>query len=344
MTKITKKSFGLIDNQENFLYTLSNGKTEVDIMTKGATIVAIRTPDATGKTVDVVCGYDNVDGYLTQGGYLGAVIGRNSNRIAGGKFSLNGKEYQLFKNENNNNLHGGPVGFDMKMWNMEDVDGALVCSCTSPDGECGFPGNAVIKVTYSLSEDSALTLAYEATCDQDTVMNLTNHTYFNLNGHESGSIVGHSMQINSDFYTPVDENCCPTGEIAPVAGTVFDFNKARIIGNDIDNVPDFAITGGYDHNFMLKPKGKEMLLAVVAVGDKTGIKMEAYTNKPAIQFYAGNFMDECIAKNGAEYKVRQGFCLEAQVVPNCQNIVHLGSAFLRKNHIYKDATSYKFSV
>lgn len=344
MTKITKKPFGIVEGQENFLYTLANGNTEVDIMSMGATIVSIRTADANGNVVDVVCGYDTVEDYISHGGYLGAVIGRNSNRIADAKFVLNGTTYQLYKNDGNNNLHGGKVGFDEKIWAMEDCVGDLVCHYTSPDGECGFPGEAHITVTYSLSDDNALTLAYKAFCDKDTVINLTNHTYFNLNGHESGSIVGHTMQINSDFYTPVDDNCCPTGEVTPVEGTVFDFRNGRVVADDIDNVPDFVTTAGYDHNFILKSEGDKMILATVAVGDKTGIKMETYTNKPAIQFYAGNMMDECVAKNGADYKKRQGFCLETQVCPNCHNVPHLGNAVVKKGELYSDATTYKFSV
>lgn len=344
MTTITTKPFGSIDGVDNLLYTLKNGDTEVDIMTRGATIVAIRTPDKDGNIVDVLCGYDCVEDYCNHGGYLGAVIGRNGNRIADAQFTLGDKTYVLTKNEGNNNLHGGPEGFDMKMWFIKEANGSLFCCYTSPDGECGFPGTAAVTVTYSLSDDGALTLEYNATCNQDTVMNLTNHSYFNLNGHQSGSIVGHSMTIYADFYTPVDGNCCPTGEIAPVDGTVFDFRQGRVIKDDIDNVPDFAITGGYDHNFVLNTRADEMSKVVEAVGDQTGITMEVFTNKPAIQFYAGNMMDTCAGKGGASYTPRQGFCLETQVNPNCMAHPHLGNAILKKGAYYSDATIYKFSA
>lgn len=344
MTTITKKPFGTVDGKENLLYTLKNGSTEVDIMTRGATLVAIRTPDASGKIVDVLCGYDKVEDYMVRGGYLGAVIGRTSNRIADAKFELNGKTYQLGKNDGNNNLHGGPVGFDTKLWAIEECNGTLVCHYTSPDGECNYPGTAEITVTYTLSDDASLTLDYKATCDQDTVVNLTNHAYFNLNGQDSGDILGHKLKIYADFYTPVDENCCPTGEVAPVKGTVFDFTEFRTVGDDIDHVPDFAITGGYDHNFVLNTRENQMSLVVEAIGDKTGIHLKTFTNKPAIQFYAGNMMDVCTGKSGAAYSPRHGFCLETQFNPNCLAHPHLGCPILRKGELYHDTTTYQFAA
>lgn len=343
MTTITTKPFGMVNGVENTLYTLKNEQLEVDIMTYGATLVAIRTPDKAGNLVDVLCGYDSVEDYQAHGGYLGAVIGRNGNRIADAVFTLNGKTYPLVKNEGNNNLHGGPDGFDRKMWTMSEQEGALVCRYVSPDGECGFPGQADVKVTYSI-DGGALKLDYYATCDQDTVMNLTNHAYFNLNGQGSGTITGHAMKLYADFYTPVDENCCPTGEVAPVAGTVFDFTDFRVIGKDIDHVPDIAITSGYDHNFVLNTAEHRLTLAAETVGDVTGIRMKTYTEKPAIQFYAGNMMDECPAKGGAEYKKRYGFCLETQVSPNCMAHPHLGNAILRQGEVYHDVTVYEFSA
>ncbi len=344
MTTIQQKPFGTIDGQQNTLYTLKNGTTEVDIMTRGATLVSIRTPDQNGDIVDVLCGFDTVEEYTVRGGYLGAIIGRTSNRIADAKFSLNSTDYQLGKNDGNNNLHGGPNGFDTKMWAIEVCDGALVCHYTSPDGECGYPGTVSITVTYTLSDDAALTLSYRAVSDADTVVNLTNHAYFNLNGHQSGSIVNHKLKLYADFYTPVDGNCCPTGEVTPVAGTVFDFTDFRTVADDIDNVPDFAITGGYDHNFVLNTREGQVGIAAEAIGDQTGICMKTFTNKPAIQFYAGNMMDTCAGKAGASYTPRQGFCLETQLIPNCMAHPHLGSMILRKGEIYSDCTSYQFSI
>lgn len=344
MLEIVSKDFGIVNGVENKLFTMSNGKTQVDIMNYGATIVAIRTLDKNGDTVDVVCGYDNVEDYINHGGYLGAIIGRNSNRISNAKFILNGKEYKVANNENKNNLHGGNVGFDKKMWDISAEEDGLVCKITSEDMEEGFPGKAEITVKYTLSDDNELGIEYTANCDKDTVMNLTNHTYFNLNGHNSGSIVNHTLKLYSDFYTPVDENCCPTGEVCKVDGTVFDFRSARVVGKDIDNVPDIDITSGYDHNFILNTKDKEIAIAAEAQGDKTGIKMEVYTNKPAIQFYAGNCMDECVAKDNANYKKRQGFCLETQFTPNCLTYNHLGDAILRAGQTYNYKTIYKFCL
>lgn len=342
MAVITKKEFGIISETQNYLYTLKNGDTELSVMSRGATIVSIKTMDKIGNMIDVALGYDTAKEYTEKGGFLGAIIGRNSNRIAGAKFVLNGKEYNLSKNDGNNNLHGGPNGFDTKMWNCEDVDGKLVCKLSSEDGDGGFPGNAEITVTYSLSADNEVKIKYHAVCDQDTVMNLTNHNYFNLNGHDSGSIVNHTMQINADFYTPLDDGCTPYGEVRLVKDTVFDFNTAKIIADDIDNIPNIEVAGGFDHNFILKSNGKEVKLAAVTTGDKTGITMETYTNKPAVQFYAGNMMDTCSGKNGANYTKRYGFCLETQNTPNCHNIPHLGNAFLRKGEVYSDTTIYKF--
>ncbi|MGI5959599.1 MAG: aldose epimerase family protein [Massiliimalia sp.] len=345
MTTITSKDFGTVyDGQKVTLYTLSNGTMEVDIMSYGATLVAIRTPDQNGKITDVLCGWETVADYQKHGGYLGAVIGRNGNRIGHAKFVLNGKEYQLGANDGNNNLHGGPDGFDNKVWNVMPCGERLVCKYYSPDMESGYPANLDVTVTYTLSDDNELGLEYFAVSDGDTVANFTNHAYFNLGGHDQGSIVDHKLKLYADFYTPVDDDCCPTGEVKPVKGTVFDFTDFRRIGDDIDNVPDFAITGGYDHNFVLNTRENQMGLAAEAICEKTGIKMEVYTNKPAIQFYAGNMMDEDAGKGGAFYHKRDGFCMETQVSPNCLAHPHLGNSILRKGELYHDKTVYRFTT
>lgn len=345
MTTIISKDFGsLNDGRKVTLYTLSNGTTEVDIMNYGATIVSIRTPDASGVVRDVLCGWATPRDYQSHGGYLGAIIGRNSNRVKNARFLLNQKEYQLGANEKSNNLHGGPNGFDTKLWDLSVAGEQLVCKYQSKDMEEGFPGNLSVTVTYSLSEDHALSLDYHAVSDQDTVVNLTNHAYFNLGGHDSGDILDHQMKIYADFYTPVDEDCCPTGEVAPVKGTVFDFTQSRRIGDDIDHVPDFSITGGYDHNFVLNTREKELTVAAEVYCKATGIRMEVFTNKPAIQFYAGNMMDQGTGKDGAVYDKRHAFCLETQLNPNCLAHPHLGSSILRKGEIYQDRTVYRFSV
>lgn len=344
MIEIFNKDFGVVDGIKNMIFTISNGKTEVDIMNYGATIVAIRTLDKNGNIVDVACGYDKVEDYINRGGYLGAIIGRNSNRIENAKFILNGKEYKIASNENKNNLHGGIKGFDKKMWDITIQNNSLYCKIVSDDMEEGFPGKADITVKYTLSEDNELGIEYFATCDKDTVMNLTNHTYFNLNGHNSGNIENHKLKINANFYTPVDENCCPTGEVFKVKDTVYDFTEFRVIGEDIDNLPDKSITNGYDHNFILDIKDKQISKIAEVVADETKIKMEVYTNKPAVQFYAGNFVEDCVAKDNAKYTKRQGFCLETQITPNCLTYNHLGNAILRKGEEYNYKTIYKFSV
>lgn len=344
MTNITSKEFGTVNGTVNTLYTLSNGTTEVDIMTYGATIVAIRTPDKNGNKLDVLCGYDCVEDYMKNGGYLGAIIGRSSNRIANGEFILNENTYKIGKNEGNNNLHGGPNGFDTKMWDMNAQGENLVCKLKSLDMEAGFPGNVDVTVTYSLCNENGLGLEYYATTDADTIVNLTNHSYFNLNGQGTAPIIDHKIKLYSDFYTPVDDNCCPTGEVLSVKGTVFDLREFTRIGDDIDDVPDFAISGGFDHNFVLNTRENKMALAAEVLGDVSGIKLQAFTTKPAIQFYAGNMMDKVAGKGGAKYDKRYGLCLETQFIPNCMAHPHLGSAILRKGEEYHDKTVYKFSV
>lgn len=342
MIQIVNKDFGVVNGINNKLFTMSNQNIQVDIMNYGATIVAIRTFDKDKNLIDVACGYDNVQDYINHNGYLGAIIGRNANRIADAKFELNGREYNLALNEPKNNLHGGIKGFDKKMWDISVSDDGLICKTVSKDMEEGFPGNAQITVKYTLSDDNSLCIEYIATCDKDTVMNLTNHTYFNLNGHESGSIENHILKINSSFYTPVNINCCPTGEVYKVDNTVYDFREGKIIGDDIDNLPDIDITGGYDHNFLLDIKNNQISKVAQSIGDKTGIKMELYTNKPALQFYSGNFIDTGIAKNNAKYQRRQGFCLETQFTPNSMMYGHFQKPILRVGEIYNYKTIYKF--
>lgn len=347
MTTIEKRPFGTAYGKPVSLYTLSNGTMEVDVISYGATLQSIRTPDKNGNVVDVLLGYETVEEYMTNGGHLGGLIGRNSNRLAEAKIIVNGKEYQLQANDGTNNLHGGPEGFDTKLWKMtvitDESGDKLVCTYHSPDMECGFPGNADITVTYTLSDDNGLGIEYYATADADTIMNLTNHAYFNLGGQDSGSVENTLLKIHSDFCTPIGTDFCPTGEIAPVAGTVFDFTDWKAIGKEIDQVPDFAVTGGYDHNFVLNTREKQIALAVEAKNEETGIVMEVYTNKPAVQFYAGNMLDEIAGKGGCTYGKRHGFCLETQVNPNCIAHPHLGNTVLKKGEVYNDKTIYRFS-
>ncbi len=349
MTTVTNRPFGLTsDGRQATLFTLKNGNTEVDISNYGATLVAIRTTDKNGQIYDVLLGKDNAAAYQQGGAYLGALIGRNGNRIKNGKFEIGRKEYQMAQNEGANNLHSGPDGFDTRIWNVavaeKEHGQCLECSLYSPDGDEGFPGNLQVCVRYSLSGNNELILEYFAKTDADTVVNMTNHAYFNLNGDASGSIENHQMTIFGDFYTPVDDDCCPTGEVFSVKGTPFDFTEPHAIGERINNVPDFAITKGYDHNFILRTKERQMTHAVQVAGDQTGIVMDVYTNQQCVQFYAGNQIQEEAGKNGIVYHYRGGFCLETQCCPNAMVQQHLGAPILHAGDVYNYTTIFKFSA
>lgn len=349
MTTITSRPFGMTaDGRQAVLYTLSNGMAEVDITNYGATLVAIRVPDAAGRIYDVLLGRDDVQAYQQGSGYLGAVIGRNGNRIKNGRFELGRKEYQMAQNEGSNNLHSGPNGFDSRLWNVQAVNKpeygqSLECTLYSPAGDEGFPGNLQVCLRYSLTAENELILEYFARTDADTVVNLTNHAYFNLNGHDSGSIEGHRLTLLADFYTPVDGDCCPTGEVFSVKGTPFDFTEPHVIGERIETVPDIGITGGYDHNFILRTKERQMTHSVQVVGDQSGIVMDVYTNQQCVQFYAGNQIIDEAGKHGVRYHRRGGFCLETQCCPNAMAQQHLGAPILHAGDVYNYTTIYKFS-
>lgn len=349
MTNVTSRPFGMTkQGQQATLYTMSNGNLSVDITDYGATIVAIRALDAASNPVDVVLGYDSVLGYQENEGYFGAVIGRNGNRIKNATFEVRRQEYKLHANEKTNSLHSGPNGFDSRMWNVlvvaKEGGSSLECTLNSPHMDQGFPGNLQVCVRYSISSDDALIIEYFAKTDQDTVVNLTNHSYFNLNGHNSGSIEKHRIKLAADFYTPVDEDCCPTGEILSVKDTLYDFTEYRIAGENIDNIPDHSITGGYDHNFILRTRERQMTPSAWVVGDQTGIYMQMFTNQPAVQFYTGNMVPEVTGKGGAKYERRAGLCLETQCSPNALANPHFTSPILRPGDIYNYTTVYRFSV
>ena len=345
MTKVTTRPFGSWEGRDVTLYTLDNGETSVSVMGLGAALQSICTKDKEGNTVDVLLGYDTPQEYMSHGGYLGACIGRHANRIKNASFDLNGKTYQVNKNENNNNLHGGPNGYDRRFFDVQVItlgeDQAIACKLYDEDMSAGFPGNVTVTVVYSLSADNALKLDYTASTDADTVVNLTNHAYFNLNGSGSGTIVNHKMKIYAPFYTPVDEDCCPTGEILSVKGTVFDFTDFTTIADGIDQVPDMAITGGYDHNWVLDAPAGQLNLAAETIGDKTGIRLKTYTDLPGIQFYAGNGMDECKGKNGVDHHKRDAFCLETQYFPNSTSIPFFPTPFLKAGETYHSVTVYQ---
>ena len=342
MATITKQFFGEHSSgQKVDLYTLSNGITEVEILSFGAAIRSIRTPDANGEIADVVCGRETMADYEKCTVYMGMVIGRNANRIGGAKFLLNGKEYQLSANNGPNNLHGGPNGFDAKIWEMEIVGEEghqhLVCRYFSKDMENGFPGNLNVTVTYSLSDDHALTIDYHAVSDADTIVNLTNHSYFNLAGHDSGPAYYHKLKLHSDFYTPSDEFLAPTGEVLSVHGTPLDFTQWKEIKAGMDE-----LGSGFDHNYLLNVRENQMTLAAEVLDEASGRKMEVYTNKPAVQFYTGHSMKASLGKNDAKYVPCSGLCLETQITPNSLAHPHLGNPILRKGEVYHDQTVYKF--
>ncbi len=352
----TKKSpFGKApDGEEVDLYTLTNKNgAEAAITTYGGSVVWLKVPDRDEKLGDVVLGFDSVDGYVSNTSYLGALIGRYGNRIGHAQFKLDGKTYTLVKNNGENTLHGGTKGFNKAVWTAKEIpakDGqALELSYLSKDGEEGFPGNLHVRVIYTLEDSNALKIEYFATTDKDTVVNLTNHSYFNLAGPGSGSgdILGHILMIEADKFTPVDSGLIPTGELRDVAGTPFDFRKPTPIGARIDSDDEqIKLGGGYDHNFVLRRKaGEAISLAARVVEPKTGRVMEVWTTQPGVQFYTGNFLDGSLhGKGGISYTKRSAFCLETQHFPDSPNKPKFPSTELKPGEHYHTTTIYKFST
>ena len=310
----------MADGTEVTQYTLTQGAMRAVLIDYGATLVSLEVPDAEGRTADVVLGFDNIADYQEKSPYFGAICGRVANRIALGKFSLDGKDYTLATNNAPNHLHGGVKGYDKVMWRSRAVESeagpSVVFSYLSADGEEGYPGNLMISVTYTLTADQELKIAYEAMSDAATPVNLTHHSYWNLAGEGSGSILDHLLTLNARHYTPGDETLIPTGEIAPVAGTPLDFTTPEKIGKRIKKVE-----GGYDHNFVLnRIDADPMTLAARVTEPKSGRTMEIYTDEPGIQFYSGNFLDGSFAgKSGKLYKQHDAFCLETQHFPDSIN-------------------------
>lgn len=351
--KLTQAPFGEASGATVTQYTLTNSNgMEVAIINYGGTITSIRVPDKSGTFADVTLGFSSIEGYLGEEPYFGALIGRFGNRIGRGRFTLDGTQYQLPQNDNGNTLHGGPKGFDKRVWTAEPLPAeadrvGLKLTYVSADGEMGFPGNLTTVVTYHLTNDNEIVIGYSATTDKATVVNLTNHAYFNLAGHESGDVLGHLMQISADAITPVDSGLIPTGELMPVEGTAFDFNDATAIGAHIGaDHQQLKYGGGYDHNWVLN-KGitKKPELAARVVEPTSGRVLEVYTTEPGIQFYSGNFLDGTLTgKDGAVYKLRNGFCLETQHYPDSPNHDNFPSTTLRPGEEYKSTTVYKFDV
>jgi aldose 1-epimerase len=348
--RVTKEPFGQTkDGTPVSLFTLRNSKgAEARISNYGGLVISLKMPDRNGQYGDVVLGYDSLDGYLKETPYFGALVGRYGNRIARGKFTLDGTTYILATNNYPNALHGGVKGFDKVVWTPEvgtTPEGpSLKLTYVSKDGEEGYPGTLSVTAIYTLTEDNALKLQYTATTDKDTVVNLTHHSYFNLAGQ--GDILGHQVTIPADKYTPVDSALIPTGELAPVAGTPFDFRKATTIGARIkqDN-EQLKFGGGYDHNWVVnKPMGKLGLMARV-YEPTTGRVLEVLSDEPGLQFYSGNFLDGTITgKGGWVYKFRNGFCMEPQHYPDSPNHPQFPSTLLKPGQVYHNIIIYRFST
>ncbi len=348
-TRIERKPFGKIPSAE--LFTLSReGAPTVRITNQGAHLVAILAPDRKGVVADVALGYEDAAGYVTSEGYLGGTIGRYANRIAKGIFTLDGKKYTLACNNAPNALHGGPTGFDKRLWDAKVVKGpdgeALELRYVSRDGEEGYPGTLTATVVFSLNADGGLVMDYSATTDAPTIVNLTNHAYFNLAGEGAPTILDHLLTIEADTFTPVDATLIPTGELRPVAGTPFDFRQPVAIGARIDAKNEQLERGhGYDHNFVLRGKMGELRLAARVVEPKSGRVLEVLTTEPGLQFYSGNFLDGSIrGKNGKPHVNRSGFCLEAQHYPDSPNHPEWPSVVLRPGETYRQTTIYRLTV
>ena len=351
-TAVDKKVFGTTaDGKTADLYTLKNKSGMVVTVTNfGATVVSIVVPDKAGKMGDVALGYDNLAGYELNKNYLGVLVGRYGNRIAHGKFSIDGTEYTLAKNNGENSLHGGIKGFNKGMWDAKDVskDGepAVEMKYVSKDGEEGYPGNLSVTVVYTLTNKNELKIDYSATTDKKTVVNLTNHTYFNLAGQGNGDILKEELTVNADKFTPVDSGLIPTGELKSVAGTPFDFRKATAIGARIDaNDEQIKLGGGYDHNFVLNRKGAGLSLAAKVYDPASGREMEVWTTEPGVQFYTGNFLDGSFqGKGGVAYQKHAALCLETQHFPDSPNHPSFPTTLLKPGEKYHTTTVYKFET
>ena len=334
----TKQHFGAADGQDVSIYTFTNERGfEVSITNYGGSLVSLKAPDRRGEFVDVVLGYDTLEEYVRNPRYFGGLIGRHANRIAFGRFSLDGHEYQLAQNNGVNHLHGGATGFDKRVWTViDDAGGSLRLEYLSRDGEEGYPGNVKANVTYTLSPENELEINYEATTDRDTIVNLTNHAYFNLAG--SGDILGHELTLHADAFTPVSEALIPTGEIKPVENTPMDFRRGKAIGRDL------AAAGGYDHNFVLTDYDGSLRPAARLYYRNTGRVLEILTTEPGIQFYSGNFLDGSLTgKRGFVYHKYTGLCLEPQHFPDAPNHPNFPSTVLKPGEVYRHRSIYRFS-
>ncbi len=349
---VYKRSFGLTAAGESaHIYRLENRNgSYIEVTDLGASLVTVAMPDRDGKLTDVVLGYDQAEGYERGDAYFGAVIGRNCNRIERARIQINGRTYQLTANDGENNLHSGPDGYERRLWGEQEVDqqrNSVTFALSSPDGDQGFPGDLRIMVRYRLSDDDEVSIHYMGNSDADTVVNLTNHSYFNLDGQDQGSICDHWVAINARAFTPVrDSGAIPTGEILSVGDTPMDLVKGRRVGMEIDaDYDQLKCMGGYDHNFVCEGyrKGRTRVVAR-ARGPRSGITMEVATDLPGLQFYTGNFLDGQVGKGGHIYHRRDGFCMETQYFPNSVNDEGFETPVLSAGKTYRTMTSYRFGV
>lgn len=349
-TKIGAADFGKThDGSSMRIFTLTNAHgMEARIATYGGAVVSLKVPDRSGTLGDVILGFDSLEGYLNpKQPYFGALIGRYGNRIGHARFSLNGKQYALDANDNGNTLHGGSRGFDKVVWTPKPLaDGGLELTYLSKDGEQGFPGNLKVTVVYHVTDANELQIDYSATTDKETVVNLTNHAYFNLNGAGNGNILDHVLTLHADKYTPVAAGLIPNGKLAPVAGTPFDFEKPTAIGARIGATNEqLKLAGGYDHNWVLRRTGAGLSLAARLESPATGRVMEVLTTEPGIQFYSGNFLDGTLTgKGGKKYGARAALCLETQHFPDSPNQPTFPSTTLKPGATYHTSTVYRFSA
>ncbi|RRB11914.1 galactose mutarotase [Larkinella knui] len=338
-----------VEGKKTDLFVLTNAKgMKVAITNYGGRIVSLLVPDKTGKMLDVTLGHSSIDDYLATESFFGTLVGRYGNRIAKGQFTLDGKTYKLPVNNGPNSLHGGKKGFNARVWDATPVgNNVLKLQYVSQDGEEGYPGTLTANVTYTLTDDNAIKIDYQATTDKNTVVNLTNHSYFNLNGEGSGSVADHRVQIRADRYTPVDATLIPTGELAPVDGTPFDLRKPVAIGErqDADHI-QIKNGGGFDHNFVLNGgQTTEPRVIATVTSPQTGITMDVLTTEPGVQFYGGNFLNgKVMGKSGKAYEKRSAFCLETQHFPDSPNQPNFPSTVLKPGETYKTTTEYRFSV
>jgi aldose 1-epimerase len=345
--KVTKSVFGSMpDRTKVEIFTLEEGSIKARVMTYGARLVSLEVPDRSGKIADIVLGYESLDGYTADPkSYFGSIVGRYGNRIAHATFTLDGKRYDLPANDGVNTLHGGVKGFDKLVWKGQEIPHGVELTLVSKDGDQGFPGTLTARVRYTL-ESHALKIEYFATTDKDTVLNLTNHSYFNLAGEGQGDILNHLMMIPADRYTPVDSGLIPTGELAPVAGTPLDFHKATAIGARIDDPNEqMRLGGGYDHNFVLNGKMGVLQEAARVVEPTSGRVLTVETTQPGVQFYSGNFLDGTLhGKHGHVYAKHTGFCLETQHFPDSPNHPKFPTSELKPGETYHSVTIFKFST